>query len=211
MMVELSEPPNFSAKEAGKWVKVLDFTQGNASYYRRHCIEFVDNGFISHVEAIFAADPKLRELAGLGLPDVSADPSFTPASGAAGTLICDWDAENIALVHCEDCGAQNYCAECDEVLHRHPDKRIHKRLPTHQIAAAKARSRKKKKKSEQCRCGTGATKGTLGEPCSGNRCPCFGEGRGCHSCGCKNCQNPHSSSSKRQKLHSNELAVGSEI
>lgn len=24
----------------------------------------------------------------------------------------------------------------------------------------------------------------------GNRCPCFGEGRACGGCGCKNCSNP---------------------
>lgn len=29
--------------------------------------------------------------------------------------------------------------------------------------------KRKRQKSERCRCGTGATKGTLGDPCTGNR------------------------------------------
>ena len=49
------------------------------------------------------------------------------------TVICDWDRENIALLHCVECGSQSYCAECDEVLHRPPDKRVHKRIPTNQM------------------------------------------------------------------------------
>ena len=49
---------------------------------------------------------------------------------------------------------------------------------------------KKRKKNDRCRCGTGATKGTLGDPCTGQRCPCYSSGKGCDNCGCKNCANP---------------------
>jgi hypothetical protein len=48
--------------------------------------------------------------------------------------MCDWDRENIALLHCVDCGNQSYCAECDEVLHRPPNKRGHQRIPITQMA-----------------------------------------------------------------------------
>eukprot|EP00026_Physarum_polycephalum_P008440 Phypoly_transcript_08526.p1 GENE.Phypoly_transcript_08526~~Phypoly_transcript_08526.p1 ORF type:complete len:445 (+),score=88.76 Phypoly_transcript_08526:86-1420(+) len=222
MVVELSEPPTFSAREEGKWVKVLDFTQGNASYYRRHYIEFFVQNFAQHVERLLEFDPRLKQLAEYGLAEISPDPSFAAAAATSQTVICDWDRENIALLHCTECGSQSYCAECDEVLHRPPDKRHHKRIPTHQMGQAgatpggpaptpnynhaagaqasynttptqgkKRKTKEKGKKSERCRCGTGATKGTLGEPCTGNRCPCYSEGRGCSSCGCKNCRNPH--------------------
>lgn len=80
MVVELSEPPTFSAREEGKWVKVLDFTQGNASYYRRHYIEFYVQDFASHVERLLEFDPRLKQLAEYGLAEISNDPSF-----AAGT------------------------------------------------------------------------------------------------------------------------------
>eukprot|EP00026_Physarum_polycephalum_P007767 Phypoly_transcript_07833.p1 GENE.Phypoly_transcript_07833~~Phypoly_transcript_07833.p1 ORF type:complete len:430 (+),score=69.82 Phypoly_transcript_07833:3-1292(+) len=220
MVVELSEPPTFSAKEEGKWVKVLDFTQGNASYFRRHYIEFHVSNFSQHVEQLLEFDPRLKQLAEYGLAEVSADPSFA-AAATSHTVICDWDRENIALLHCVECGSQSYCAECDEVLHRPPDKRHHKRIPTNQMAQAGIQpgnshppttpsyhatahanyspttpqgnggKKRKKKKGERCRCGTGATKGTLGEPCTGNRCPCYSEGRGCSGCGCKSCRNPH--------------------
>lgn len=101
--------------------------------------------FSQHVERLLDFDPRLKQLAEFGLPEISNEPSF--ASGmlfrlflhvpnqfvAPQTLICDWDKENVALLHCVECGAQSYCAECDEVLHRPPDKRHHKRIPTHQV------------------------------------------------------------------------------
>jgi len=218
MVVELSEPPTFSAREDGKWVKVLDFTQGNASYYRRHYIEFYAQNFAQHVERLLEFDPRLKQLAEFGLAETSPDPYFVTVAATLTTVICDWDRENIALLHCVECGSQNYCAECDEVLHRPPHKRLHKRITSPQVAQAGAtpgpsptptynhpasaqasysadtptgKKRRIKTKREVCRCGTGATKGTLGDPCTVNRCPCYSEGRGCLSCGCKNCRNPN--------------------
>jgi len=198
MIVELSEPPSFSAKEEGKWIKVLDFTQCNASHYRRHHIEFYGS-VTPYMNILFQRDDAIRQLADVGLPEVPTEPSFAPAIA---TMVCDWDKENIALLHCVECGTQNYCAECDEVLHRHPDKRHHKRIPTHQLVhnnPNRLKRKKKKQKSERCRCGTGATKGTLGDPCTGNRCPCYSDGKGCSSCGCKNCKNPHNDDEKRMR------------
>ena len=82
-------------------------------------------------------------------------------------MICDWDNENVAVFHCEEC-SQNYCAVCDDVLHRHTNKKGHERVPLEDASSSpKTKKNKKRKKSDRCRCGTGATKGTLGEPCTG--------------------------------------------
>eukprot|EP01112_Ceratiomyxa_fruticulosa_P000325 TRINITY_DN102_c0_g2_i1.p1 TRINITY_DN102_c0_g2~~TRINITY_DN102_c0_g2_i1.p1 ORF type:complete len:349 (-),score=58.34 TRINITY_DN102_c0_g2_i1:105-1151(-) len=153
---------------------------------------------------LLAFDARLSSLADIGLVE-------PPENNFIGSpLLCDWDQTNIAFVSCNECGNQNYCTECDEVLHRHPDKRHHKRVQTHSqphsttaattatstttataTAAATLHQKRKKKKGERCRCGTGASKGTLGDPCTGNRCPCYSEGRGCAHCGCKGCKNPY--------------------
>lgn len=195
MAVELSEPPSFSAKEEGKWIKVLDFTQGNATHYKRHTLDFYTTvqPFINH---LLEQDSHIKELMEQGLSSDTADQSFASVP----TMMCDWDKENLAILHCVECGTQNFCAECDEVLHRHPEKRTHRRIPAHQLShASSGRKRKnKKKKSERCRCGTGATKQTLGFPCTGNRCPCYSEGKGCSSCGCKGCKNPNNEGDEKR-------------
>jgi len=179
MKIELSKPPHFMARENGKWVKVSDFTQGNVTLYRRHKIEVESASFKSHMARFFDCEHGLSQLSEIPLTDSGQEPTFLAE------CVCDWDKENVATIHCDACEA-NYCDECDEILHRHPNKKAHKRAPY----GVSLKKRTKRKKKDRCRCGTGATKGTLGEPCTGNRCPCFGEGRSCSSCGCKNCHNP---------------------
>eukprot|EP01119_Soliformovum_irregulare_P014038 TRINITY_DN3797_c0_g1_i1.p1 TRINITY_DN3797_c0_g1~~TRINITY_DN3797_c0_g1_i1.p1 ORF type:complete len:448 (-),score=76.47 TRINITY_DN3797_c0_g1_i1:233-1576(-) len=179
MTIELSKPPHFSARENGKWVKVSDFTQGNVTLYRRHKIEVESGSFRSHIARFFDCEAGIAQLAEIPLSNSGQEPTFLAE------CVCDWDRENVATIHCDACDS-NYCDECDEILHRHPDKKPHKRTPYGESLKKKT----KRKKKDRCRCGTGATKGTLGEPCTGNRCPCFGEGRKCSSCGCKNCHNP---------------------
>ena len=87
---------------------------------------------------------------------------------------------------------------CDEVIHKHANKKSHKRINL-EIKSQKPKINKKRKQNDTCRCGTGATRGTLGDPCTGNRCPCFSSGRGCVGCGCKNCNNPTSDKKQNTK------------
>ena len=83
------------------------------------------------------------------------------------SVTCEWDNSNPASVRCLQCQA-NYCPICDEVLHRHHEKRTHERVPIESPPSPKSsKKNKKRKKNEKCRCGTGATKGTLGDPCTG--------------------------------------------
>jgi hypothetical protein len=94
----------------------------------------------------------------------------TQATFVAQSNNCDWDKETPAVIKCTECNAK-YCEECDEVLHRHPTKKHHIRsqiteTPSNMDKGAN-KKRKKRKKGDKCRCGTGATKGTLGEPCTG--------------------------------------------
>jgi hypothetical protein len=194
IVVELADPPTFSAKERGKYSKVSDFTSGNASVYPRHHIQILAGNFDEFLERLRTCDKRLRELAKQGL---SPQETIFPPSViermqkivSAPLVTCDWDNENCAVVHCSECNA-NYCSACDEVLHRNANKKGHSKVLLDNGNSSKTKKNKKRKKSDRCRCGTGATKGTLGEPCTGNRCPCFSNNRGCESCGCKNCANP---------------------
>jgi len=181
LKIELSSLPNFIEKVSGRWIKATDFTHGNASLYRQHKITVPPALFDKHILRLLQYDSQLKALTEASSITASPGPTFKPN-------LCDWDRENSATVHCDDCGA-NYCDDCDEILHRHPEKKTHKRVT---FSSAVKKSAKRKKKA-RCRCGTGATKGTLGNPCTGNRCPCFSEGRKCTSCGCKHCNNPHNS------------------
>lgn len=104
----------------------------------------------------------------------------------------------------------------DEVIHKHYKKRIHFRKP---LTGPEA---KKRKNVGKCRCGSGAKRDPT-TVCITKRCPCFAEGRGCFSCGCKSCSNPYPNpnedfdgfsteipSSKKQKLSSSNSATSSE-
>ena len=88
---------------------------------------------------------------------------------------------------------------CDEVIHLNGEKRNHKRVHV-DSRSMKSRDSKKRKQNDTCRCGTGATRGTLGDPCTGSRCPCYSSGRGCVGCGCKNCNNPIQSEPARNSV-----------
>jgi len=181
LKIELATLPNFIEKVSGRWIKATDFTHGNASLYRQHKITVPPAVFDKHILNLLQYDSQLRAVTESSEITSSPGPTFKPN-------VCDWDKENSATVHCDDCRT-NYCDDCDEILHRHPDKKMHKRVS---FTSQLKKSAKRKKKS-RCRCGTGATKGTLGNPCTGNRCPCFSEGRKCTNCGCKHCNNPHNS------------------
>lgn len=189
MIVELTDPPVFATKDdKGKLTRVIDFTQGNATYYKRHYIELISGNFSTQIEQLMISDSRIKKLVATSL--IGAQATFLPQSN-----VCDWDKETSAVLQCTDCSAK-YCEECDEVLHRHPTKKQHIRTQiteasTQNTDKGSIKKRKKRKKGDKCRCGTGATKGTLGEPCTGNRCPCFSERRNCVSCGCKNCNNPY--------------------
>ena len=118
------------------------------------------------VEKLYACDKRLRQLADAGLPSIDTTFSSAEDVDVLITTLCDWDKENAASVFCTDCGC-NYCEDCDDVLHRHASRKSHKRIPV-ASSIIKAKKNKKRKKTDRCRCGTGATKGTLGEPCTGN-------------------------------------------
>jgi len=197
IVFQLSDPPTFSKKEKGKCGKVDDFTSGNASTYQRHHI-FVQSlsNFAEYTDRLLSCDRRLRQLAKVGLSPVES--TFSKNRGSSGTLpICDWDKENKASKHCGECKS-NYCDVCDDVIHRHTTHKDHNRTPVTLIVRPQpapkpkktAIKKRKKMNNDRCRCGTGATKGTLGEPCTGNRCPCFSNGKSCVNCGCKNCSNP---------------------
>jgi len=198
IVFQLSETPTFTKKEKGKCGRVDDFTNGNASLYQRHHIYVLSSShFTEYMERLLSCDRRLRQLAKVGLSPV--ETTFpNPEIKSSTQVFCDWDKENKASKHCEECKS-NYCDVCDDVLHRHSSHRFHNRIPVQVIVRpppapkpAKKTAPKKRKKmnNDRCRCGTGATKGTLGEPCTGNRCPCFSNGKSCVNCGCKNCSNP---------------------
>jgi hypothetical protein len=183
----LSEPPNFSSKERGKCNKIPDFTEGTASKYQRHVVLLSPNiNCEEQFERLLQSDQILKQLSEVSFsPQDSvfdnAEKDFVPS-------VCDWDKENSAIIYCESCNA-SFCEDCDDVLHRHSTRKSHKRSPIlNQIP--KPKKSKKRRKGDRCRCGTGATKGTLGNPCTGTRCPCFSNGKNCSNCGCKNCNNP---------------------
>jgi len=198
IVFQLAELPTFTRKEKGKCAKVEDFTNGNASTYQRHHIHVLSgNAFTEYMERLLSCDRRLRQLAKVGLSPIES--TFPATEGRVANIpMCDWDKENKATKYCEEC-TSNFCDVCDDVLHRHATHRLHNRLPVQIIVKPppqppkpkKAPIKKRKKmNSDRCRCGTGATKGTLGEPCTGNRCPCFSNGKSCVNCGCKNCANP---------------------
>jgi len=142
------------------------------------------------MEILLGCDRRLRQLSKLGISPL--ETTFPSEAQWNGIPPCDWDKENKATKHCKDCKS-NYCDVCDDVIHRHEAQKSHRRIPVPvQLPRPKKAGTKKRKKmnSDRCRCGTGATKGTLGEPCTGNRCPCFSNGKNCTSCGCKGCANP---------------------
>jgi len=194
VIFQLCERPTFSKKEKGKCGRSADFTEGSASTYQRHHI-IMENSvdYNEFMESLLNSDRKLRQLAKVGLSPI--ETTFPNDMQFGGIPPCDWDKDNRATKHCEDCKA-NYCDVCDDVLHRHETQKTHRRIPVQiyvkPIPKPKKAGTKKRKKmnSDRCRCGTGATKGTLGEPCTGNRCPCFSNGKSCVSCGCKGCANP---------------------
>jgi hypothetical protein len=198
IIFQLSERPSFTKKEKGRSTRTTDWTGGQASVAQRHHIVVNDTlGFTEYMERLLSADRRLRQLAKVGIPN-SPERGFPVESTRyvpGGVPPCDWDKEVNATKHCEDCN-QNFCDVCDDVLHRHEVQKTHRRIPVQLIMkpAPKPRklSNKKRKKMnpDRCRCGTGATKGTLGEPCTGNRCPCFSNGKSCVNCGCKGCANP---------------------
>jgi len=217
IVFQLSERPTFSKKEKGKCSRTTDFTTNlQATSYMKHHVLVEDNfGFTDFMERLLGCDRRLRQLAKVGVSN--SEPTF-PAERFGNATIppCDWDKDQYATKHCEDCKA-NYCDVCDDVLHRHETHRTHRRIPVQlimkpiAIPKPKKNCTKKRKKmnNDRCRCGTGATKGTLGEPCTGNRCPCFSAGKSCTSCGCKGCANPlkrnprspaYSNSVSRQQL-----------
>jgi len=186
LIFHLSEPPSFSSKERGKCNKIPDFTQGNASRFQTHVIELAPNVNIEDpFEILLQSDRRLWQLSEIALPSI--DSTFSNLD--VPTLVCDWDKENTAVIFCSECNA-NYCDDCDDVLHRHATRKSHKRIPVSN-GVLKPKKNKKRKKNDRCRCGTGATKGTLGDPCTGNRCPCYSNGKNCSNCGCKNCSNPY--------------------
>jgi hypothetical protein len=43
------------------------------------------------------------------------------------SVLCEYDLDEIATVHCKECNA-NYCDECDRIIHRKPELRKHKRM-----------------------------------------------------------------------------------
>jgi len=198
IVFQIADPPLFTRKEKGKCGRVDDFTNGNASTYQRHHI-YVQSQvhFNEYMERLLSCDRRLRQLAKVGLSPV--ETTFpNPEIRSSTQVYCDWDKENKATKHCEECKS-NYCDVCDDVLHRHSTHRLHNRIPVQVIVRPppvpkppkKVTTKKRKKmNNDRCRCGTGATKGTLGEPCTGNRCPCFSNGKSCVNCGCKNCSNP---------------------
>jgi len=195
IVFQLSEPPVFSKKEKGKCGKIDDFTNGYASKYPRHYI-YVQSlaNYSEYMERLLSCDRRLRQLAKVGINGSETPFPENVRSSVAPT--CDWDKESKATKYCETCKS-SYCDLCDEVIHRQASHKAHKRnpvvVPTKPLPPKPKRPAIKKRKkvnSDRCRCGTGATKGTLGEPCTGNRCPCFSNGKSCVSCGCKNCANP---------------------
>ena len=193
LILQLNKKPNFTIKERGRCSKVPDFTENYASTYSVHCIRVANANILENIEKLVLCDKRLSKLE--KTKDVSFNATFdvskttsSPVATAAPEIPCDWDGESGAVFHCEECNA-NYCQACDEVIHRNAGKRAHKRIGV-EAKMDKNKESKKRKQADSCRCGTGATRGTLGEPCTGNRCPCFSSGRGCVSCGCKNCSNP---------------------
>jgi len=195
----LSERPSFSKKEKGKCSRTTDFTDSNASTSQRHYIYMEnDYDYSDFMERLLASDKRLRQLSKVGLPQGETTfPTLASSYTAVGIPPCDWDKEVKATKRCEDCKS-NYCDVCDDVLHRHENQKTHRRVPIEVYVrpAPPPKPRKcnikkrKKMNNDRCRCGTGATKGTLGEPCTGNRCPCFSNGKSCAHCGCKGCANP---------------------
>jgi hypothetical protein len=119
-------------------------------------------------ERLLESDRRLKQLSEIPLPSQenstfeNVDQEYIPST------VCDWDRENSAVVFCGECNA-NYCEDCDDVLHRHATRKSHKRIPI-TSPLSKPKKTKKRKKTDRCRCGTGATKGTLGDPCTGK---CF--------------------------------------
>lgn len=197
IVFQLTEPPTFSKKEKGRSSRTTDFTDGNASSYQKHHIYVdSDSAFADFQERLLSCDRRLRQMAKITIQeDEGTFPKEKVLKYYGTGPVCDWDKENKAIKRCEDCQA-NYCQVCDDVLHRHESQRTHRRVPVivkpPQLPKARKMANKKRKKvnSDRCRCGTGATKGTLGDPCTGNRCPCFSNGKSCATCGCKNCANP---------------------
>jgi len=190
LIFQITEVPSFSSKERGKCNKVPDFTQGNASRYSTHIIELAPNvNYEDQFEKLLQSDRRLKQLAELPPPAIDSTFSNVDEMSIVPSVVCDWDKENSAVVYCGECNA-NYCEDCDDVLHRHATRKTHKRIPVSN-GSAKPKKCKKRKKNDRCRCGTGATKGTLGDPCTGNRCPCYSNGKSCSNCGCKNCNNPY--------------------
>jgi len=195
----LSERPSFSKKEKGKCSRTTDFTDSNASTAQRHFI-YMENeyDYADFMERLLSSDKRLRQLSKVGLPSGETTfPTMATNYTSVGIPPCDWDKEVKATKRCEDCKS-NYCDVCDDVLHRHENQKTHRRVPIEVYVrpAPPPKPRKcnikkrKKMNNDRCRCGTGATKGTLGEPCTGNRCPCFSNGKSCAHCGCKGCANP---------------------
>jgi len=215
IVFHLSEPPIFTKKEKGKCGRIDDFTNGNASTYPRHHI-YVQSAanFVEYKDRLLSCDRRLRQLAKVGLSPVES--TFPNSENRTSAVpVCEWDKENKASKRCEVCNA-NYCDVCDDVLHRNASHKTHKRVPVTIVlkpipvpTKPKKPTIKKRKKmnNDRCRCGTGATKGTLGEPCTGNRCPCFSNGKSCVNCGCKNCSNPIKKSSKSGGRGSQEIRV----
>jgi len=189
VVVQLSKRPNFTIKERGRCSKVPDFTDGNASTYQTHCIHVAAQNFEETIDQLLNCDKRLKQLERNAPIPLNAIFATTKSGSTYPAPPCDWDGENSAVFHCQECNS-NLCSVCDDVLHRNSNKKTHKRVAIEVVRPTKSKDSKKRKKSETCRCGTGATKGTLGEPCTGNRCPCFSAGKGCSGCGCKNCNNP---------------------
>jgi len=209
LIFQLSEPPTFSSKERGKCNKIPDFTQGNASKFQQHIIELAPTACCEEqFEKLLQCDRRLRQLSEVALPPL--DSTFTNVDEATvPATFCDWDKENSAVVFCGECNA-NYCEDCDDVLHRHASRKTHKRIPVNS-GCSKPKKNKKRKKNDRCRCGTGATKGTLGDPCTGNRCPCYSNGKNCSSCGCKNCNNPYKKNKQNGNSSLTDLVLSKDL
>jgi len=219
--IELIQPPSFSVYKDSKFIKTEDFTGGQASHHKLHSL-----CFHTKRETLFNAVRQLLEFC----PSImESDESIRDSTFSNDIPICTNDEENVALVHCEDCN-ENFCKECDDVLHRNLKKKNHKRKPmalpvsqpltppqepspTQSLLPIQSSLPSPPPRTERpsyvgaCRCGSGGKKAQH-TVCTSKRCPCYAANSGCLNCGCKSaCDNPygtHERSQKKQKLEDGE-------
>jgi hypothetical protein len=190
--LELTEPPVFWTEKLGcKFQKSEDFTGGQATHHRLHTLLFHSKPETVYqiVSTLLADAPHIQEST-----EPLSDSTFTPD-----VPICANDETNVALVRCEDC-KENYCRECDDVLHRNSKKKNHIRRPL------TGPDSKKRKNVGKCRCGSGAIK-DIANVCITKRCPCFSDGYGCINCGCKSCKNPNGARKEKNASKKSKLSL----